>query len=135
MNYWVIKSEPTTYSWERLQREGKTTWDGVRNFAARIHLNTMVIGDWCLFYHSNDGKEIVGIAEVIKTAFPDPTADDPRWVAVDIKPAKKLKKPVSLETIKADAELSNIALVKIGRLSVSPLTKKEFDRIIWHSEK
>jgi predicted RNA-binding protein with PUA-like domain len=130
MNYWLVKSEPTTYSWDQLEKDGKTTWDGVRNFAARIHLNTMKKGDHVLFYHSNEGKEVVGISKVTKEAFPDPTATEGQWVAVELAPHKKLKKPVTLETIKADKALQNIYLVRQGRLSVMPLEKAEFDHIV-----
>lgn len=130
MNYWLVKSEPSAYSWEQFVKDGKTAWTGVRNFAARIHLNGMKKGDKVMFYHSNEGLEVVGIAEVVKEAYQDPTTTDTKWVAVDIKPGKALKKPVTLVAIKAEKELKNIALVRIGRLSVMPLTKEEFDVII-----
>jgi predicted RNA-binding protein with PUA-like domain len=130
MAYWLVKSEPSTYSWEQLQKDKQTTWDGVRNYAARIHLKAMEKGDEVFFYHSNEGLEIVGIAKVAKEFFQDPTTDDDAWVAVDLKPYKKLKKPVSLETIKKDKRLADMALVRIGRLSVQPVTDKEHDAIM-----
>ena len=134
MNYWIVKSEPTVYSWDQFQSEGQTTWSGVRNYAARLHLNGMKKGDPVMFYHSNTGLEVVGIAKVTKEAFQDPTTEDNRWVAVDIKAFKKLKKPVSLKVIKEDKRLKNIALVRIGRLSVMPITKPEYDTLIELSE-
>ena len=134
MNYWLIKSEPKKYSWSTFVKDGKTFWDGVRNYQARNNLRLMKAGDWCLFYHSNDGKEIVGIAEVIKPAYPDPTIADERWVAVDIQPVETLKRPVSLEQIKQDNQLEKIGLIRQSRLSVMPVTADEFNRIIWLSE-
>lgn len=130
MNYWLIKSEPSTYSWDMLVKEKKTAWTGIRNFAARLNLRAMKKGDLCFFYHSNEGKDIVGIAEVVKEFYPDPTADDPNWVCVDVKPVQKLKNPVSLAQIKADKNLGGMELVKISRLSVSKVTKKEYDTIL-----
>lgn len=130
MNYWLVKSEPSTYSWEQLQKDKKTTWDGVRNYSARIHLRNMKKGDEVLFYHSNEGMEIVGITKVIKEAFQDPTTDDTNWVAVDLKPFKKLKKSVTLAQIKADKRLHEMALVRIGRLSVQPVSKEEWEIIM-----
>lgn len=130
MNYWLVKSEPNVYSWDQLVKDGETRWDGVRNFAARIHLNAMKKGDQVMFYHSNEGMEVVGITKVSRTAYPDPTSDDERWVAVDLVPYKPLKKPVPLVKIKADKRLKDIALVRIGRLSVQPLKKEEFDCIL-----
>ncbi|MDQ3050516.1 MAG: EVE domain-containing protein [Bacteroidota bacterium] len=130
MNYWLVKSEPDVYSWDQFQQEGETVWSGVRNYAARIHLNGMKKGDLVMFYHSNAGLEIVGIAKVALEAYADPTTDDERWVAVNIKPFKKLKKPVTLKKIKEVKTLKDIALVRIGRLSVMPLTKTEYDTII-----
>src|ERR1017187_8715904 len=116
MNYWLVKSEPSTYSWEKLVNDKKTTWDGVRNYAARIHLRAMKKDDEVLFYHSNEGMEIVGIATVDKEAYPDPTTKR-EWVAVDLKPFKKLKKSVSLTKVKNDKRLQDMALVRLGRLS------------------
>jgi predicted RNA-binding protein with PUA-like domain len=130
MNYWLVKSEPSTYSWEHLVKDKKTTWDGVRNYAARIHLRAMKKGDEVLFYHSNEGMDIVGIAKVDKEAYQDPTTQDINWVAVDLKPYKKLKKPVGLTQIKADKRLKEMALVRIGRLSVQPVTEKEWKIIM-----
>lgn len=130
MNYWLVKSEPTVYSWDQFQVDGQTVWSGVRNYAARIHLNGMKKGDPVMFYHSNVGLEVVGIAKVSREAYQDPTTDDVRWVAVDIKPFKSLKKPVSLKVIKEDKRLKDIALVRIGRLSVMPLTKSEYETLL-----
>jgi predicted RNA-binding protein with PUA-like domain len=134
MQFWIVKSEPMKYSWEKFEQEGKTFWDGVRNYQARNNLKKMKIGDRVLFYHSNEGKEIMGIAKVVKEAYQDPTTNDERWVAVDLVPEKKLKKPVKLEVIKHDEVLKNIALVKQSRLSVVPITGDEFNRIIALSE-
>lgn len=126
MPYWLVKSEPFKYSWEQLVKDKQTYWDGVRNYAARNNLKAMKRGDEVLFYHSNEGLEIVGIAKVAKEHYPDPTADDDTWVVVDLKPYKKLKKPVGLVQIKSDKRLSEMALVKLGRLSVQPVTEKEW---------
>src|SRR3954463_12352193 len=126
MAHWLIKSEPSTYSWEKLEKEKQTFWDGVRNYAARIHLRAMKKGDEVFFYHSNEGTEIVGIAKVVKEAYQDPTTDDDAWVVVDLKPVKKLKKPVTLAQVKADKRLSEMALVRLGRLSVQPVTDEEW---------
>lgn len=134
MNYWLVKSEPFKYSWEQFQKDKKTFWDGVRNYQARNNLREMKKGDLVMFYHSNEGKEIVGIAKVVKEFYQDPTTDDTNWVVVDLAPFKKLNNTVTLETIKADKQLQNIALVKQGRLSVMPLKPEEFDRIIELSE-
>ena len=130
MNYWLVKSEPSVYSWEQLVKDKKTTWDGVRNYAARIHLRAMKKGDEVLFYHSNEGMEIVAIAKVDKEAYQDPTTEDTNWVAVDLKPYKKLKKPVTLTQIKNDKRLKEMALVRIGRLSVQPVDEKEWKIIM-----
>lgn len=135
MNYWLVKSEPSTYSWEMLEKDKVTCWEGVRNFAARNNLREMKLGDQCFFYHSNDGKEIVGIAKVMKEHYQDPSTDDKNWVAVDLAPFKKLKHPVTLEQIKNDDRLSNMSLVKIGRLSVSKVDKKEFEALLKLSER
>jgi predicted RNA-binding protein with PUA-like domain len=126
MSYWLVKSEPSTYSFEQLEKDGQTTWDGVRNYAARNHLKAMKKGDQVFFYHSNEGLEIVGIAKVAKEAYQDPTTDEEAWVVVDLKPHKRLKKPVSLIQIKADKRLADMALVRLGRLSVQPVTEKEW---------
>ncbi len=130
MAYWLVKSEPQVYSWEKFSEEKQTCWNGVRNYAARGHLRAMKKGDEVFFYHSNEGLEIVGIAKVIKEAYQDPTTDDERWVAVDLKVHKKLKKPVSLETIKKEKKLANMALVRIGRLSVQPVTVEEYKVVL-----
>jgi predicted RNA-binding protein with PUA-like domain len=130
MAYWLVKSEPSTYSWEKLEKDKQTTWDGVRNYAARLHLRAMKKGDEVFFYHSNEGLEIVGIAKVAKEAYPDATAKEGEWVAVDLKPYKKLKKSVLLDTIKKDKRLANMALVRIGRLSVQPVTDEEYKVIM-----
>src|SRR6185312_12421372 len=125
MNYWLIKSEPFKYSWDQFVKDGKTMWDGVRNYAARNNLRAMAKGDQVLYYHSNEGLEIVGIAEVVKTAYQDPTTDDENWVAVDFKPVKALPKSVTLETIKKDEAFKDMALLKKPRLSVGPVTAAE----------
>lgn len=130
MNYWLVKSEPFKYSWDQFQKDGKTFWDGVRNYAARNNLKAMQKGDKVFFYHSNEGLEIVGIAEVAKTAYQDPTTDDPNWVVVDLKPHKKLPRPVTLAQIKAEPKLANMALVKLSRLSVGPVTEEEYHQIM-----
>lgn len=130
MAYWLIKSEPFKYSWEQFEKDKQTFWDGVRNYAARINLRAMKKGDLAFFYHSNEGTEIVGIAKVIKEAYQDPTTDDAAWVAVDFKPHKKLKKPVSLAQIKADKRLANMALVRLGRLSVQSVTDQEWEIVM-----
>jgi predicted RNA-binding protein with PUA-like domain len=130
MNYWLVKSEPGAYSWDQFVKDGQTVWSGVRNYAARIHLNGMKKGDEVFFYHSSEGQAVVGIAKVTKEAYQDPTTTDDRWVAVDLKPLKPLKKPVTLAEVKKDKRLKNIGLVRIGRLSVMPLTKDEFDVIL-----
>jgi len=130
MAYWLVKSEPSTYSWDDLIKEKQTCWSGVRNYAARIHLNAMKKGDKVLFYHSNEGVEIVGIAKVTKEFYQDPITEDDRWVAVDLKPLKKLKKPVTLLQVKADKRLAEMALVRLGRLSVQPVTDKEWNIIM-----
>ena len=130
MAYWLVKSEPSVYSWEHFVKEKQTCWSGVRNYAARLHLRAMRKGDLVLFYHSNEGIEIIGIAKVIKEAYQDPTTDDERWVAVDLKPVKKLKKPVTLDEIKKDKKLQEMALVRISRLSVQPVSNDEWTIIM-----
>lgn len=126
MNYWLIKSEPFKYSFDQLVLDKKTFWNGVRNFQARNNLRAMKKGDQAFFYHSNEGKEIVGIVEIVKEAYPDSTAEDGDWSMVDVKPLKKLNQPVTLETIKSSADLKNMALIKQSRLSVCPVTPQEF---------
>lgn len=127
--YWLMKSEPFKYAWEDLVRDGRTYWDGVRNYEARNNLAAMKKGDLAFYYHSNEGKEIVGIAEIVGEAYPDPTTDDEAWVVVDIEPRVAFEEPVSLATIKADPKLGEIALVKRGRISVVPITAAEFRRV------
>ena len=130
MNYWLVKSEPFKYSWEQFEKEKQTFWDGVRNYAARNNLRAMKKGDLVLWYHSNEGMEIVGIAKVAKEAYQDPTTDEAAWVVVDLKPFKKLKKPVSLIQVKSDKRLVNMDLVRLGRLSVQTVKENEWDIII-----
>ena len=134
MNYWLIKSEPYKYSWDQMVADGETYWDGVRSYPARIQLRAMRDGDICLFYHSNEGKEIVGLTRVIKEAYQDPTTDDDRWVAVDVQAIKPLNKPVTLKQIKANETLANMALVKLGRLSVGPVQDFEFEEVMKMAE-
>lgn len=128
--YWLMKSEPNVYPFEDLVRDKKTYWDGVRNFEARNNMRKMKVGDIVFFYHSNIGREIVGIAKVVGEAYPDPTAPDKDWSVVDIAPVKPMKKPVSLATIKADESLQEMALIRRSRLSVVPITESEFARIL-----
>lgn len=126
MAYWLVKSEPFKYSWDQFVADGKTFWDGVRNYAARNNLQAMKNGDKVLFYHSNEGLEIVGIAKVVKEAYPDPTTDEEAWVVVDLVPVKKLKSPVSLKTIKGDERLKNMEILRLGRLSVTGVKEEEW---------
>ena len=130
MNYWLVKSEPEAYSWAGLMKDGRTAWTGVRNFAARNNLRAMKRGDGVFFYHSGEGKEIVGIAKVLKAAYPDPTAKEGDWSCVDLVPAKAVAKPVNLQTIKADKILKEMVLAKRPRLSVSPVTEEQFNRVL-----
>ena len=130
MAYWLVKSEPSVYSWDQFVKDKQTFWSGVRNYAARINLRAMKKGDEVLYYHSNEGVEIIGIAKIIKESYQDPTTDDERWVAVDLKPQKKLKKSVTLAQVKADERLADMALVRLGRLSVQPVTKTEWKVIM-----
>jgi predicted RNA-binding protein with PUA-like domain len=130
MNHWLVKSEPFKYSWEKFNKEGRTFWDGVRNYQARNNLRLMANGDLVMWYHSNEGKEIVGIARVVKEAYQDPTTEDPNWVVVDLEPVEPLKRAVTLEEIKADERLKDIGLVRQGRLSVMAVKREEFDRIL-----
>ena len=129
MNYWIIKSEPFKYSWDQFKKDKKTCWDGIRNYQARNNLKAMKKGDLLLFYHSNEGMCIVGIAKVLKEFYQDPTTNDQNWVSVDVAPFKSLKKPVSLAQIKADEYLKDMQLVKLQRLSVGIIKPQEFDRI------
>lgn len=135
MNYWLVKSEPGTYSWDDLIRDGSTFWDGVRNFAARNHMQAMKKGDQVLYYHSGKDKGVVGVCELIREAYPDPSTDDERFVAVDLKPLRAIDPPVSLTAIKGEPSLAQIMLVRQGRLSVMPLEKAEFDTILALSQK
>jgi predicted RNA-binding protein with PUA-like domain len=128
--HFLVKSEPDVYSWERFVEEGRAVWDGVRNFEARGNLRAMQKGDLVLFYHSGEGKEIVGVAKVLKEAYPDKTADEGDWVCVDLAPVKPLAATVTLTAVKADPSLGEMALVKRSRLSVSPVTGPEFARIL-----
>lgn len=130
MNYWLVKSEPDTFSFQQLQTDGQTRWDGVRNYAARNNLRAMKTGDLCLFYHSNIGLEVVGLAKVIQEHYPDPTAESGDWSAVDLAPHKPFNKPVSLKDIKASPDLQQLQLVRNGRLSVMPVTPEEFSCIL-----
>ena len=134
MAHWLVKSEPDAYSWQQLVKDKETSWDGVRNFAARLHLKNMKKGDEVFYYHSNEGTDIVGIAKVSKEFYQDPTTDDDKWVSVMLKPVKALKNPVSLAQIKANKKLQNMALVRIGRLSVQPVTDEEWSEILKMSE-
>lgn len=130
MAYWLLKSEPFKYSWEQLEKDKKTFWDGVRNYAARNNLRAMKKGDLAFFYHSNEGLAIVGIVKIVKEAYQDPTTEEKAWVAVDVAPVKKLKQEVTLAQIKANKKLQNIALVKLSRLSVQPVTTEEWNIIL-----
>jgi predicted RNA-binding protein with PUA-like domain len=130
MKYWLVKSEPEKYSWEKFNKDGRTMWDGVRNYTARNNMREMKEGDLVFFYHSNEGKEIVGIAKVVKESYQDPTTDDPNWVVVELAPVESLKNPVTLAAIKAEPSLKDIQLVRLGRLSVVNLKAEEFDKII-----
>ncbi|HEY0042458.1 MAG TPA: EVE domain-containing protein [Flavisolibacter sp.] len=130
MAYWLVKSEPFKYSWDQFVKDGQTFWDGVRNYAARNNLRAMKKGDQVLFYHSNEGLEIVGIAKVAKEAYQDPTTDEDAWVAVDLKPFKKLKTPVGLKAIKATESLQQMDLLRLGRLSVQSVKEEEWKVIL-----
>jgi predicted RNA-binding protein with PUA-like domain len=127
---WLIKSEPDVYSFDDLVKDKQTAWTGVRNYGARNNLRDMKLGDELFYYHSNVGKAIVGIAKVVKEAYQDPTSEDPNWVCVDVAPVKKLKTQVSLEDVKSHPGLATMALVRLGRLSVQPVTNEEYDEII-----
>lgn len=130
MAYWLIKSEPFKYSWDKFVIDGSTFWDGVRNYAARNNLRSMKNGDLAFFYHSNEGMEIVGIAKVIKESYQDPTTEETAWLVVDFKPHKKLKKSVTLAQVKATPALANMALIRLGRLSVQPVLEVEWELIL-----
>lgn len=130
MNYWLVKQEPESYSFADFQKDGKTDWTGVRNFTARNNLKEMKAGDKVFYYHSGGEKSVVGLAKVTKTAFPDPTADEGSWVAVELEAGKPVKNPVTLAAIKSNPKLAQMKLVKLSRLSVSPVTKEEFEEIM-----
>ncbi|ULQ53972.1 EVE domain-containing protein [Flavihumibacter fluvii] len=130
MAFWLVKSEPFKYSWDQFAADKIATWDGVRNYAARNNLRSMKKGEKVFFYHSNEGVEIVGIAQVVKEAYQDPTTTEPAWLVVDLKPVKRLRKPVTLAQIKASPLLANMALVKLGRLSVQPVTELEWQLVL-----
>ena len=134
MNYWLVKSEPESYAWSQLVTDGRTSWTGVRNYQARNHLRAMKSGDPVLFYHSVSEKEIVGLAKVVREAYADPTAEEGDWSCVELAPVSPLVRPVSLETIKADKILKDMALVKNSRLSVTPLTHSQFTRVLGLAE-
>ena len=134
MNYWLIKSEPSAYSWQQFKKDKKTAWTGVRNYAARNNMRDMKKGDLAFFYHSNEGVEIVGIAKVVKEAYQDPTTSEVAWLAVDFQPFKDFKKPVTLEQIKKEPLLAKMYLVRISRLSVGKVTAAEFDHICLMAE-
>lgn len=130
MNYWLVKSEPFKYSWDQFVKDGCTFWDGVRNYGARNNLRAMKNGDQVLFYHSNEGLAIVGIAEVVKEAYQDPTTEDANWVVVDLKPVKAMPEPVTLAQIKAEASLKDMDLVRLSRLSVGTVREREFKKVL-----
>jgi predicted RNA-binding protein with PUA-like domain len=130
MNYWLVKSEPFKYSWEQFVKDGKTFWDGVRNYGARNNLRAMKKGDQVLFYHSNEGLAIVGIAEVVKEAYQDPTTSDPNWVVVDLKPLKAMTEPVTLAQVKAEKALHDMDLVRLSRLSVGTVKEREYRKVL-----
>lgn len=130
MAHWLVKSEPFKYSWEQFVKDKQTTWDGVRNYAARNNLRDMKKGDELFFYHSNEGLEIVGIAKVAKEAYQDPTTEEEAWVVVDLKPVRKLKKPVTLVQMKADKRLANMDMLRLGRLSVGKVTDEEWKIVL-----
>ena len=134
MNYWLVKSEPSVYSWDQFKKDKKTFWNGVRNYAARNNMRDMKKDDEVLYYHSNEGMEIVGIAKVIKEAYQDPTTEDKNWVVVDLKPVKKFKHPVTLVAVKKEPKLANMELVKNSRLSVQKVTSEEWKVVMQMSE-
>ncbi|WP_440134058.1 EVE domain-containing protein [Chitinophaga sancti] len=130
MNYWLVKSEPFKYSWEQFVKDGKTFWDGVRNYQARNNMKAMKKGDQVLFYHSNEGLAVVGIAKVAKEFYQDPTTPDPNWVVIDLQPVKAFKEQVTLAQMKAEKRLENFQLIRQGRLSVCAVTEDEFNTIL-----
>jgi len=130
MNYWLVKSEPSKYSWDQFVQDGRAVWDGIRNYGARNNLRAMKKGDRVFYYHSNEGLAIVGIAEVLREHYPDPTAEGDTWSAVELGPLKPLKRPVTLAEMKVTPTLSEMSLIKLSRLSVGPITKAEFDLVV-----
>ncbi len=130
MKYWLIKTEPGSYSWDQLVRDGRTFWNGVRNYQARINLRAMAVGDLCLFYHSLSDKAVMGVARVVREAYPDHTAEDGEWVMVDVEAVHALKTPVTIDMVKARPDLAEMVLVKNSRLSVQPVTKAQFDAVV-----
>ena len=130
MAHWLVKSEPSVYSWDNMVADKRTHWNGVRNFQAAANLKAMKVGDTCFFYHSNEEKAVVGVVEIAKTYYPDPTDETGKFGMVDVKAHKKLKKPVTLATIKADPELAELALVRQSRLSVMPIDAKAWTKIV-----
>lgn len=130
MNYWLIKTEPNAYSWADLVKDKETYWDGVRNYQARNNMKAMEVGDLCLYYHSVNEKSVIGVAKVVKAHYQDPTTDDNRWVAVDVVPETELTTPVTLAMVKNEPDLSDMVLVKNSRLSVQPVKREEFDKVI-----
>lgn len=130
MKYWLVKSEPFKYSWDTFVKEKRGVWDGVRNYQARNNLKAMQTGDLVLFYHSNEGKEVVGIAKIVREHYPDPTTDDPAWVVVELEPVEALPRPVPLTRLKTDERLANLALLRQSRLSVTPVRPEEFEIIL-----
>jgi predicted RNA-binding protein with PUA-like domain len=134
MNYWLVKSEPSVYSWDQFKKDKKTFWNGVRNYAARNNMREMKKDDEILYYHSNEGMEIVGTAKVVKEAYQDPTTEDKNWVVVDLKPLKKLKHPVTLVAVKKEPRLANMELVKNSRLSVQKVSPEEWKIVMQMSE-
>ncbi|MEI8075616.1 MAG: EVE domain-containing protein [Bacteroidota bacterium] len=133
MNYWLIKSEPFKYSWDQFEKDGKTMWDGVRNYGARNNLRSMKKGDLAFWYHSNEGMEIVGIAKVIKESYQDPTTDDPAWLVVDFKPFKKLQNAIPLSILKKDPRLVKMDLIRLGRLSVQTVKEDEWEIVMQYA--
>lgn len=129
MQYWLLKTEPETFSYDDLLREGQSHWDGVRNYAARNHLKAMAVGDLALIYYSGKDRAVVGVARIAAAAYPDPSTDDERWVAVGVKPEFLLKKHVALDDIKTDPKLADMVLLRISRLSVQPVTAAEYQHI------
>ncbi len=128
--YWLVKSEPFKYSWDDFVRDGSTYWDGVRNYAARNNLGSMRKGDLVLYYHSNEGKEVVGVARVTRESYGDPTTDDERWLVVDLKPLRALARPVPLSEIKSETALKSLPLIRQSRLSVMPVERPHFEHIL-----